>query len=308
MNVTEQRKQYLEKLRNPRDMRTSNSPKFNELLRRIEKGDKSVLKDPAITERSGWGDGKDTLLHDAAYRFVEVLQHPEVSKVRDLLNMETPLHIAAMRYVQALKHKDVARVKDIHGNTPLHSAAIRFPEEVLKHPMAAKVKNKDGQTPEDLADQQLQAKTDMKQYKKLPRRAPKVFRSSKANLTLEDNTMKHPVIAAAKRIVLAAGNLEKRNRRDMDGFVNAGGEQMIKMVNDLLGKRYNTKLLHPDRPDNRATFLTEDERNSVISMFKKKGMKVEKDKKGWVDITKDGFGLQLLPVEDGKSEICIYGF
>jgi len=90
---------------------------------------------------------KKNIFEEALKGNLVVLNHKDVSVIKDCEG-ETPLHyLARKEKVEVLKHKDVSVVKDNEGWTPLHFLARNGEVGVLNHEDMSVVKDISGRTP-----------------------------------------------------------------------------------------------------------------------------------------------------------------
>lgn len=84
---------------------------------------------------------KEELFKRAEMGDVSILSDPYVSKYRDHFN-QTPLHTLADKgCIEVLNHKDVDRVLSKNKYTPLHMLATEKKLEILKNKNVDKLKN-----------------------------------------------------------------------------------------------------------------------------------------------------------------------
>ena len=92
---------------------------------------------------------KENIFEEAKKGNLDVLEHPNVSLSLDTLYfLRTPLHFLAWEgKIEVLNHKDVSVVKDMSGWTPLHFLARNGEVGVLNHEDMSVVKDISGRTP-----------------------------------------------------------------------------------------------------------------------------------------------------------------
>jgi len=95
---------------------------------------------------------KENIFEEAKKGNIEVLNHKDISIVKNEHGC-TPLHFLSEKgKVEALNHKDISVVKDMDDETPLHWLAQEGKAEILKHKDVSVVKDNNGWTPlHDLA-------------------------------------------------------------------------------------------------------------------------------------------------------------
>ena len=104
--------------------------------------------------------GRVALHYLAIQGLAEILDHPDVSKVKDnLIEGYAPIHLLAEEgVIEVLDHPDVAKIRDNFGNVPIHLLAKKTPKQIkkinhpnflriLEHPSVGFVKNNEGITP-----------------------------------------------------------------------------------------------------------------------------------------------------------------
>ena len=88
---------------------------YDQLISRVNRGDKSILNDPAVSKvKNGIGN---TPLHWAALKWEDALKHPDISRVQNNFG-DTPLHWAASRWESAAYHQEVRKVRNHQGELP----------------------------------------------------------------------------------------------------------------------------------------------------------------------------------------------